>query len=206
MPSWSPRVLNSSSRTTDQTPDVFLSHNESLHNNDECHLERLVGAGAYFSVAASSSPSECFHQLQHPQSGRSSCPHLLPSPANDDGTTKARGGNLNDCGLNELRSLPAITISAPFRTTPSQPANDGLMTGNCTTCGPLVRWPRHLQVFRRTVCLDVNQLKLASAKPTDEDGLEAEFHVNMDKTQTRNQKLVMQRAGTILSLFKSLSP
>lgn len=201
MPSWSPRVLNCSSRTTDQTPDVFLSHNESLHNNGESHLERLVGAGAYFSAAASSSPSECFHQLQHPQSGRSSSPHLLPSLANDDRATKARGGNPNECGLSELRSLPAITISAPLRTTPSQPANDGLMTGNCATCGSLVRWPRHLHVFRCTVCLMVNQLKLAAAKPADEDGLEAEFHVNMDETEPRNQKLGMRRAGTILSLF-----
>lgn len=47
----------------------------------------------------------------------------------------------------------------------------------------------------------VNHLKLASAKPTEEDGLRAELTVNMDKTEMRNQKLGMQRAGTIFSLF-----
>lgn len=47
----------------------------------------------------------------------------------------------------------------------------------------------------------VNHLKLASAKPTDEDGLNAELNVNMDKTETRNQNPGMRRAGTILSLF-----
>lgn len=194
MPSWSPPVLNCSSPTTDHTPNVFSSHNESFHNNDERDLERFVGASAYVSVAASSSSSECFHPVRHPRRGRSSSPHFLPSLANDDGATKARGGNLNGFDLSESRPLPAITLSATIRTT-------GLMTGKCATCGSLVRWPRHLHVFRCTVCLMVNHLKFASAKPTAEDGLRAESNDNMDETETRNQKLGMQRAGTILSLF-----
>lgn len=34
-----------------------------------------------------------------------------------------------------------------------------LVTGKCITCNSLVRWPRHLDVFRCTVCLMVNDLK-----------------------------------------------
>lgn len=201
MPSWSPCVLNCSSPTTDHTPDVFPSHNESAHDNDERELEIFVEPSAYFSVAASSSSSECVHPVQHPRRGSSCSPHLLPCLANDDGATKARGGNIYVCDLSELRPLPALTLSAPVRTTPSQQAIDGLMIGKCATCGSLVRWPRHLHVFRCTVCLMVNHLKLASAKPTDEDGLRAGLEVNMGNTEMRNQKLGMQRAGTILSLF-----
>lgn len=201
MSSWSPRILNCSSPTTDHTPDVSPSPNESSHNNDERDLEIFVGASPYFSVAASSSSSECVHPAQHPRRGRSCSPHLLPSLANDDGATKARGGNLYVCDLSELRPLPVITLSAPIRTMPSQQAIDGLMTGKCATCGSLVRWPRHLYVFRCTACLMVNHLKLASTKPTDEEDLRAELKVYMDKTEMRNQKLGMQRAGTILSLF-----
>lgn len=201
MPSWSPRVLNCSSPTTDHTPNVFSSHNESFHNNDERDLGRFLGASAYFSVATSSSSSECFHPAQHPRRGRSSSPHFLPSLANDDGATKAGGGNLNGCDLSELRPLPAITLSAPIRATPSQQEITGLMSGKCATCGSLVRWPRHLHIFRCTACLMVNHLKLASAEPTAEDGLRDELKDNMDETETRNQKLGMQRAGTLLSLF-----
>lgn len=179
----------------------FPSYNESSHNNDDRDLEIFVGASAYLSVAASSSSSECVHPVQHPRRGRSCSPQLLPSLANHDGATKAKAGNLYVCDLSELRPLPAITLSAPIRTMPSQQAIDGLMTGKCATCGSLVRWPQHLHVFRCTACLMVNHLKLASAKPTDEDGLRAELKVNMDETEMRNQKLGMQTAGTIFSLF-----
>ncbi|KAK3314952.1 hypothetical protein B0H66DRAFT_535849 [Apodospora peruviana] len=32
-------------------------------------------------------------------------------------------------------------------------------TGNCMTCGSLVRWPRELQVFKCTICLTINDLR-----------------------------------------------
>ncbi|KAK3387640.1 hypothetical protein B0H63DRAFT_392960 [Podospora didyma] len=34
-------------------------------------------------------------------------------------------------------------------------------TGNCMTCGSLVRWPRELQVFKCTICLTINDLQPA---------------------------------------------
>lgn len=207
MPSWPPRILNCSSLTPDRTPDVFSSHNESFHNNDERDLDRLVGASSHFSVAASPSSSERFHPVLHPRRRRSNSPHLLPSLANDErkqkdvGATKGRGGNLNGYDLSESRPLPVNTLSASIRTSPPQQGNTGLITGKCATCGSLVRWPRHLHIFRCTVCLMVNHLKLASAKPTDEDGLRAELQVNMVETETCNPKLGMQRVGAILSYF-----
>lgn len=41
-------------------------------------------------------------------------------------------------------------------------AEKDLMTGNCSTCDSTVRWPRHLGVFRCTVCLMINDLKPAA--------------------------------------------
>ena len=38
-------------------------------------------------------------------------------------------------------------------------AKKDLMTGNCSTCGSTVRWPRPLEVFRCTICLMINDLK-----------------------------------------------
>lgn len=142
-----------------------------------------------------------------PRRGQSSGPDFLPSIADDSrkwtdgGTNKTRGGNLNGCNFSELRPQPVKTLTPSIRTMPSQQGNNGLMTGKCATCGSLVRWPRHLHVFRCTVCLMVNHLKLASAKPTDEDDLRASLQVKMDETETWNQKLGKQRAGTIFSLF-----
>ena len=38
-------------------------------------------------------------------------------------------------------------------------AEKHLVTGRCITCDSLVRWPKHLNVFRCTVCLMINDLK-----------------------------------------------
>lgn len=37
--------------------------------------------------------------------------------------------------------------------------NKDYSTGNCMTCGSLVRWPRELSVFKCTICLTVNDLQ-----------------------------------------------
>lgn len=195
MPSWPPRVLSGSSPTTDHMPAIFSSSNQSFHNDDEHELQRFVEASLNLSVTASSSSSECFHPERHPRHGRSSSPHFLPSLADDrrkwtdEATIKTRGGILNGC---ESPQLTANTLSASIRTTPTQQGNAELVTGKCATCGSLVRWPRHLNVFRCTVCLMVNHLKSTSAEPTNEDGLRAELQVNIDETEMWNQKLGMQ--------------
>lgn len=134
--------------------------------------------------------------------GRSSSPHFLPSLAEDRSkwingeTIKTKGGKLNGCDFSESQPKPANTLNASIRTKPTQQENTELVTGKCATCGSLVRWPRHLNLFRCTVCLMVNHLKSKSAKPTNEDGLRAEWQVNMDETKTFNQKLGMLRAET----------
>lgn len=44
-----------------------------------------------------------------------------------------------------------------------------MTSGKCATCDCQVRWPRHLDVFRCTVCLMVNDLKLNFPKPAADD-------------------------------------
>lgn len=44
---------------------------------------------------------------------------------------------------------------------PTQCAEKDLVTGKCMTCDTNVRWPKHLNVFRCTVCLMINDLKPA---------------------------------------------
>lgn len=207
MPSWPARVLNCSSPTIDHLPDVFSSHDESFHNYEERDLESLVVVSSYLSVTTSPSSSASFHPVRRPRRGRVSSPHFLQSLANnerkltDDGITKTREGHANECDFSESRPRPAKTLTPSIRTMPSQQGNTGLMTGKCATCGSLVRWPRHLHVFRCTVCLMVNHLKSTSAKPTHEDGLRASLQIKMDETEAWNQKPGKQRPGTTFSLF-----
>ena len=41
----------------------------------------------------------------------------------------------------------------------SMPADKDLVAGRCATCDTSVRWPRHLDVYRCTVCHMINDLK-----------------------------------------------
>jgi E3 ubiquitin-protein ligase HECTD2 len=48
---------------------------------------------------------------------------------------------------------------------------DDFKTGNCLTCDSTVRWPSHLDVYRCTACLMINDLKPAHSQgPTKEAG------------------------------------
>lgn len=47
--------------------------------------------------------------------------------------------------------------------------NKDFATGNCMTCGSLVRWPRELRVFRCTICLTINDLLPVSPSENRED-------------------------------------
>ncbi|MCJ1418969.1 putative E3 ubiquitin-protein ligase [Xylographa parallela] len=49
----------------------------------------------------------------------------------------------------------------PSQTAAAQDMDQLLVTGRCATCDALVRWPRHLEVYRCTVCLMINDLKPA---------------------------------------------
>ncbi|MCJ1313088.1 putative E3 ubiquitin-protein ligase [Agyrium rufum] len=52
--------------------------------------------------------------------------------------------------------------------TPSQrtsmPVDRDLVTGKCATCDSPVRWPRHLDVYRCSICYMINDLKPSSGK------------------------------------------
>ena len=54
-----------------------------------------------------------------------------------------------------LASKDQVTAKLTF----TQNEEKEFVTGKCVTCDSLVRWPRHLDVFRCTVCLMVNDLK-----------------------------------------------
>ena len=41
----------------------------------------------------------------------------------------------------------------------SMPADKDLVAGRCATCDTSVRWPRHLDVYRCTICHMINDLK-----------------------------------------------
>ncbi|CEI69817.1 putative E3 ubiquitin-protein ligase mug30 [Fusarium venenatum] len=60
-------------------------------------------------------------------------------------------------------------------------------TGNCMTCGSLVRWPRDLKVFKCTICTTVNDLEPLS---TDHDGSKLRKDANHDTSQVNSPRVM----------------
>lgn len=61
----------------------------------------------------------------------------------------------------------------PANVNTSQNGEQDFKTGKCITCDSLVRWPKHLDVFRCTVCLMVNDLKSGAGRAAEGQGAEA---------------------------------
>ena len=115
-------------------------------------------------VPSTSSPTR-----QASRHGRSTSHPFISLFGSSKKVNKGAEGILNAAGLQmvEDRVVAAgngILIDDPMmascRGSPQYTEKD-LVTGKCMTCDSNVRWPRHLDVFRCTVCLMINDLKPA---------------------------------------------
>ncbi|KAI8670903.1 HECT domain-containing protein [Fusarium keratoplasticum] len=61
------------------------------------------------------------------------------------------------------RQAPKNHARNPSHTRGGPAGSKDFATGNCMTCGSLVRWPRDLKVFKCTICTTVNDLEPLSA-------------------------------------------
>ncbi|KAJ4024069.1 putative E3 ubiquitin-protein ligase [Fusarium irregulare] len=61
------------------------------------------------------------------------------------------------------RQAPKTHVRNPSQNGNGPAGSKDFATGNCMTCGSLVRWPRELKVFKCTICTTVNDLEPLSA-------------------------------------------
>ena len=93
-----------------------------------------------------------------------------------------------------LASKDQVTANLTF----TQNDEKDFVTGKCATCDSLVRWPRHLDVYRCTVCLMVNDLK-QGARLTME-GREAErpsTKPDLPRKGAANSKIILRTSSNI---------
>ena len=76
-------------------------------------------------------------------------------------TTKEGNGVVSRPASNQIHEndpQESGVLLSPGRTLDSAKHEDGFKSGNCPTCGSFLRWPKHLQVYRCSACLMVNDL------------------------------------------------
>lgn len=203
MPSWPTRLLHGSPTNNHSTAPDFSSHGHSVNNNGQREFQRQVKAladGPALSLSSSSAGVTPVRALQH---GRSISHPFLSSLAGHgrrarEGEEVIKGGveNLNDLAFSVApASLSTnVQMDTTHKTATYQRDSD-LVSGKCATCDSLVRWPRHLNVFRCAVCLMVNDLKHMTMKPSNDRGCLLDFQPESERTPgTKKSKPGTQRA------------
>ena len=172
MPSWPSRLLSSGSSTSSTPP---LSSNEPQNTNvfpRSRHGDFHSAATPIHEIPTlhplpSGEPPSSSSVAHRPRHGRS-ISHPFPSLFGNGKRTDRRV-DLDDleAELDALDDNTGLVVGRDITRTSSQkdasqrPEGD-LMVGKCATCDSMVRWPRHLDVYRCSVCLMINDLKLAA--------------------------------------------
>ncbi|KAF4948733.1 hypothetical protein FGADI_9388 [Fusarium gaditjirri] len=110
------------------------------------------------------------------------------------------------------RQAPKTHARNPSHTRNGPVGSKDFTTGNCMTCGSLVRWPRELKVFKCTICTTVNDLEPLGP---DHDGSKSRRDASQDSSQSvpargphisieQTKRLVQQSIQSFLS--KKLHP
>lgn len=168
MPSW-PARLHLGSPAPGPGPKSRAPKSPPYRENhieaNTYHDQPLHGVPV-IALTGASSPSR-------PNHGRS---HSHPFPSIFGTGKKAEKISEIDCNDDALEALTeSPSVSTGFASkdhmaadrTALQNGEKELVTGKCITCDSLVRWPRHLDVFRCTVCLMVNDLKPGAGSSTE---------------------------------------
>ena len=162
MPSWPPRLHlgspapgpgpKSRARALKSSPYYEDQIGDNTYHNQPLHGVPVI------TLTGTSTPSRPIHRRSHS--------HPFPSIfGNGKKTEKVSGPVLDDDALETSTESPFISTGPTAKDhmaangTSSQNGEKHFMTGNCITCDSRVRWPMHLDVFRCTVCLMVNDLK-----------------------------------------------
>lgn len=171
MPSWPARLhLGSTapgsgpkSRAPRSPPNREDQVEENTYHDQPLHGVPVIA------VASASSPSR-------PSHGRSYS-HPFPSIfGNGKKTEKIIDLDYNEDALETLTESPVVLTGLASKDnmavngTSLQNGEKDFVTGKCITCDSLVRWPRHLDVFRCTVCLMVNDLKPGAGSSVEGEG------------------------------------
>ena len=174
MPSWPPRLHLSSHAPDPGSKSTVRALKSPQHREDQIgenmyHDQPLHGV-PIITLTSTSSPSR-------PSHGRSYS-HPFPSIFGiGKRTEKLPENNSNDDAIKTLTESSSIStgLASKDQMAKGNSLLNGekhFVTGKCSTCDSRVRWPRHLDVFRCTVCLMVNDLKPGIGLLTEGRGAE----------------------------------
>lgn len=162
MPSWPSRLLHASQPPGVPEPPAS-DHSHSVKNE--------VDDRVFVSVSPSDRIQPRQTSSQSPRHGRSLSHPLASllghSQKNDsryrDGTKV--GGQNDSIHQSRLNTNRESGCHGPSNALTPKARDVELVSGRCATCDSTVKWPKHLSVFRCTICLMVNDLEPMEKRP-----------------------------------------
>lgn len=166
MPSWSSRLLSSTPTSSSTLPsggasahDVPAKTPPSAIDASNTHLhgvpvlETMPSRGSPPSVSPSRRPTRHGRSISHP------FPSFFGSGRRNEKRGEPHAIEEDVDPLEDEVEYDKLLPRTPSQKAAAQFTDKNLVSGRCATCGSLVRWPQHLEVYRCTVCLMINDLK-----------------------------------------------
>ena len=170
MPSWPSRLLSAGSSSPNNAPQVHIgpAAHEAPPRTPTAALDfsnsPLHGVPVLESVpAANSAPniSPTRRPLRHGRSISHPFPSFFGSAKRNEKRVDPISIEIDfDPADDDFETGKEHFHASGHRGT-AQTIDNKLVAGRCATCDSTVRWPYHLEVYRCTVCLMINDLKSA---------------------------------------------
>lgn len=180
MPSWPSRFVPGPSNSNNLSPTSAASRHDEVpprgqflaaaaredsSSNAASRRQRTFSGGSASSASPVQRPSGHGRSISHPFPslfGNGKKAERKPAMV-VEGSSGVIGIDLNSSD----EEAPGITdgpgknnIRTPGQRRAAQLSDTDLVTGRCATCDSMVRWPCHLDVYRCSTCLMINDLKL----------------------------------------------
>ena len=173
MPSWSTRLLSGTSSVSSPLTTPTIPHIEevipSIQSSELRGRKNSITAKSDLQATISTGPSSGASPRHKPTRHGRSISHPFPSRPSSRNKLETRArGDLAEVDMEDLEHDEGMeSESGPLHNIPQTFSHKGatqqmerdLVFGKCATCDSMVRWPRHLDVYRCSVCLMINDLK-----------------------------------------------
>lgn len=187
MPSWPSRLLHASQPSNaPRTPE--LGPDRSIKNDID--VDTPGSASSPYGLSTRWSPN------QSPRHGRS-LSHPLTSifghGKKAETPTRDETSAFNLDARNGASPILRSDVRASGYPDPPKPKALDMEVGKCATCDSTIKWPKHLSIFRCTICLMINDLR-----PLDD----SKFREGMDE-QAGEKLRKSSYSGYVLQLTKN---
>ncbi|KAL8850959.1 MAG: hypothetical protein Q9221_004104 [Calogaya cf. arnoldii] len=200
MPSWTPRwLLASQASSLPQSP--IPDHSRPIKKEVHEQISGLASSPQIIAPRQTSSPSSRHgRSFSHPLTSLLGQGKKVDDRHRTGGTPVITGGQNDSVHYSQTGLSRGDQPEVPLDAATPKAQDLELISGRCATCDSMIKWPKHLNVFRCTICLMVNDLRPLEKRT--QDGLQSQKVENMSSISlSTTKKIISHCIRTYLQSF-----